>query len=268
MTMPADLATYMINMPASVSRRQRMEVQFGPLGLAPEILPGVDGRGDWARLVQSVDMPAFRRNVGRAVLPGEIGCYHAHLAVWRRFLESDAAVALVLEDDVVFHPEFPAALAAALAARAQWDLVKLNRIRARAPVRQGRAGHWQFNAYLGPFTGMGAYLITRPAAARLLPALLPITRPIDHELDRSHVHDLRHFGLEPFPSHVEDAGESTITGSGFAEVRKFPWYRRLPVHGLRLANLIGKSAHLARRGGLWPWSGPSSGPVAGSGAGG
>ena len=186
--------------------------------------------------------------MGRAALPGEVGVYHAHLDVWRDFLAGDADVALVMEDDVVFHPEFRRRWRRRCAARDRWDLLKLNRIRAKQPIRQERVGDWVLNAYLGPATGTGAYLITRDLAARLLPAMLPITRPIDHELDRIHVHDFRHFGLEPWPSHVDDGNESTITGTGFSAVKKAPWYRRLPMYGVRWGNLFGKAAHLARRG--------------------
>ncbi len=212
----------------------------------------MDGRAEWARLAPTLDGPAFRRHVGREALPGEVGVYHAHLDVWRDFLASGADVALVLEDDVVFHPEFRAALDAALGARDRWDLLKLNRIRAKQPIRQGRLGPWSLNAYLGPATGTGAYLITRALAARLLTEMLPITRPFDHELDRIHVHDFRHFGLEPWPSHVDDGNESTITGTGFSAIRKAPWYKRLPMYGTRWGNLFGKAAHLARRGRLFP----------------
>ena len=84
--------------------------------------------------------------------------------------------------------------------------------------------------------------------------MLPITRPIDHELDRTHVHRFRHFGLEPFPSHVDDGGVSTISGTGNAGVRKFAWYGRLPVHGIRLSNRIGKILYMRRTGQLRPSS--------------
>jgi glycosyl transferase family 25 len=94
------------------------------------------------------------------------------------------------------------------------------------------------------------------AAARLLPVMLPVTRPIDHELDRIHVHDFRHFGLEPFPSHVDDGNESTITGVAFSAVKKFPWHRRLPLYALRWRNSFGKLAHLAARGRLRARRGP------------
>lgn len=249
--MSGTLAAYLINLPRSTVRREAMEARLAALGLPYELVPGVDGRAEWDRLAPTLDRPAFERNVGRDVMPGEIGCYHAHLAVWRRFLESGAEVMLAMEDDVVFHPEFPEALAEALRVRAAWDMLQLNCIRAKQPVCQGRAGRWRVNAYLGPATGLGAYLMTRATVARLLPVMLPITRPIDHELDRVHVHDLRHFGLEPFPSHVDDGGRSTITGQGFAEVKKRPWHGRLPNYGLRAGNGFGKLAWLTRTGRLW-----------------
>lgn len=246
------LAAYVINLPRSVARRERTERQLQAMDLPFTLFTAVDGRAERARLAPDLDEAAFRRNVGRGVLPGEMGVYHSHLAVWRAFLAGPAEVALVMEDDVIFHPEFRAALDAALSVRGSWDFLKLNRIRAKQPIPQGRVGDWVLNAYLGPATGLGAYLITRDLASRLLPAMLPITRPIDHELDRIHIHDFRHFGMEPFPSHVDDGNESTITGTGFAEVTKPAWYRRLPMYGLRLRNQFGKLWHLARRGQLLP----------------
>jgi glycosyl transferase family 25 len=252
------LAAYVINLPRSTARREKMETQLAAMELPFGLFAAIDGRAEWDQLKESVDFAAFRRNTGREVMPGEVGCYHSHLAVWRDFLAGPADVALVMEDDVVFHAEFGAALGAALSVSDGWDFLKLNKIRAKQPICQGRVADWQVNAYLGPATGLGAYLITRELAARLLPAMLPVTRPIDHELDRIHVHDFRHFGLEPFPSHVDDGNQSTITGQGFSEVRKFPWYRRLPVYRLRFGNLIGKAFHLFRRGRLLPRRGATT----------
>lgn len=238
---------WLINLPRSEKRRQAMEARLAAMALPYHLHEATDGRAEWDNLVPTVDLDAFRRNVGREVLPGEIGCYHSHLAVWRDFLASGKEVALVMEDDVVFHTDFLAALETALAAHAEWDFLKLNKIRAKQPLCQRKLGAWTLNAYLGPATGLGAYLIRRELASRLLPAMLPITRPIDHELDRVHVHDFRHYGLEPFPSHVDDGNSSTITGQAHSEVRKYPWYRRLPLYGLRFRNMIGKLIYLTRK---------------------
>ena len=245
--MIAGLATYVINLPRSVARRKDMETRLAKLGLDPVWIDAVDGRARWESLQSTLDLSAFERNTGRKVMPGEIGAYHSHLGVWRALLDSDAEVALVLEDDVVFHDDFLEAVALALTEKARWDFLKLNKIRAKHPFLQTKIGPYALNAYLGAATGLGAYLITRDLAARLLPVFLPITRPIDHELDRSHIHDFRHFGLEPFPSHVDDGNESTITGTGFSDVQKFPAWQRLPNYALRLRNFLGKALYMARR---------------------
>lgn len=246
-----NLAVYLINLERSDGRRADMVARLAALGLDYTWFRAIDGRAEWDRLTQTLDAEAFERNTGRQVMKGEIGTYHSHLGAWQAFLDSGKNVALILEDDVVFHDDFLSALSVALNSDDQWDFLKLNKIRAKHPVRQSRLGRYDLNAYIGAATGLGAYLITRDLAARLMPEMLPITRPIDHELDRSFVHDFRHLGLEPFPSHVDDGNESTITGKSFSEVKKFAACQRLPNYALRMRNLFGKILHMAKRGMLW-----------------
>lgn len=236
-----DIAVYLINLERSEKRRAHMVKSLADLKMNYTWFRAIDGTKDWQTLVSSVDIKAFERKTGREVLKGEIGAYHSHLGVWDAFIQSGKQVALILEDDVVFHADFLAALETALVAVDRWDFLKLNKIRAKHPVRQGTLGAYTLNAYLGAATGLGAYLITRQTAKMLRPRMLPITRPIDHELDRTFYHNFRHFGLEPFPSHVEDEKESTITGTGFSKVKKFPKWKRLPAYALRARNLLGKA---------------------------
>jgi glycosyl transferase family 25 len=253
MTDPLDgLPVWLINLPRATARRARMEAGLAPMALPYTLFPGVDGRAEEARLLANTDVQAFRRNMGREILIGGIGCYHSHLGVWEAFLASGRPHALVLEDDVVFHDDFLPALRLALQAQDHWDLLKLNRIRAKMPISQGRIGPYRLMAYLGPNTGTGAYLINRATAAKLLPAMRRVTRATDHEINRFFVHDFRLRGLEPFPSHVDDGGQSLITGAGFADVQKFPWHRRLPHYWLKAGNYLRRFIWLARHGNLWP----------------
>lgn len=240
----------LINLPRSVERRTRMEQRLASLGLDYQILPAVDGQERWDELRGSVDVKAFERHAGSDVLPGEIGCYHSHLQAWQRLIASDEQVLLVLEDDMVFHDDFVAALGIALRGRAHWDMLKLAKIRAKQPVCQGLLGPYRLNACIGAFTGFGAYLIQRETARRLLTQLLPIRAPIDRELEQVHRHDIRHFSLEPFPAHPQDEGQSTITGERFSNVRRYPLSRRWTKYAEQTRNLLGRLAYLARRGRL------------------
>lgn len=253
MTDPLDnLPVWLINLPRADERREKMVTQMQRLDLPFKLFSGVDGKVREEELLASVDKAAFKRNMGRAILIGGIGCYHSHLEVWREFLETGAPVALILEDDVVFHDDFLPALRLALKASTHWDILKLNRIRAKLPVTQGRVGSYRLNAYIGPKTGTGAYLIKRETAAKLLPLMLPITRATDHEINRFFAHDFRLRGLEPFPSHVDDGNVSQITGVGFADVVKFPLKKRLPYYRLKAANYIRRLMWLIKRGEAFP----------------
>ncbi len=234
------ITVFVINLDRSRKRRDDMVQRLNQIGLDYTLFAACDGRAEWENLAGTVNLPAFERNTGRKVMKAEIGTYHSHLGVWRAFLDTKTDIALILEDDVVFHDDFVAAITLAASHVQQWDFLKLNKIRAKYPLKRGGIGPYALNAYVGPATGLGGYLITRQLASRLTPALLPITRPIDHELDRIFVHKFRHYGLEPFPSHVDDGNESTITGTSFSEVRKFPKWRRLPNYALRFGNLVAK----------------------------
>ena len=241
------LKIILINLERSTDRMAVMKGRLEKLELTYEWLRGIDGIARKNELQKTVNLPQFNRNVGRDLLPGEIGCYHSHLEAWKLLLSEDHHTALVLEDDVVFRDDFLEAISLAIDHRDQWDMLKLNCIRAKVPVAQFNIENYFLNAYLGPFTGMGAYLIQRHVAERLLSHMLPITRPIDHELDRVHTHDFRHYGLEPFPSYVDDGNQSTITGEFFDKVRKYAWYRRGPLYWLRLINLAGKIIYFLRK---------------------
>ncbi len=244
----SDLPVWLINLPRATQRRAQMETRLERLGLPYRLFPGVDGKAEADRLAQNVDIPAFERNMGRKILWGGIGCYHSHLGVWQEFLDSGKPVALVIEDDTVFHDDFLDAVRLALEARTDWDFLKLNCIRAKLPLPQRRLGRYSLNAYLGPATGTGCYLITRDTAARLLPRMSPVTRATDHEINRFFQHDFRLLGLEPFPSHPDDGGESLITGTGFADVQKRPRWKRLPNLWLRGSNYWRRGVWLARHG--------------------
>jgi len=247
-----DLPVWLINLRRAEKRRKTMIRRLDALGLPYEIVEAVDGRAEAEALAHTVDRDAFERNTGGALLPGKIGVYHSHLRLWQRLAGSNAPIALILEDDVVFHDVFLEALDAALSVAPHWDVVRFNAIRAKIPICQGLAGSYRLNAYVGPFTGNGAYLIKRETAKRLSEELLPMTRPLDHELNRFFVHRYRQRGLEPWPSHVDDEGESQITGTAFADVRKHKPARRLPYYRLKATNYVRRALHLAAEGALLP----------------
>ena len=128
-----NLGVWLINLEDSIDRRRTMEDRLNRLGLSYTLFSAVDGSKEIGKLKPNVDLRAFRRNMGRHPLPGDIGCYFSHQGVWREFVESDYPVGLVLEDDVVFHDEFLKAVHAALSVSDDWDLVRLCALRCEDP---------------------------------------------------------------------------------------------------------------------------------------
>ena len=252
----AGLGIWLINLDRDTERLAKMDAQLTALGLAYSRFSAIYGKDCIDELSERVDADAYARNMGAPILPGKMGCYASHLRVWETFLASDHDIALILEDDVVFHADFVAALELALTRKDDWDMLRFNCIRAKMPVRQSAVGPYHLNAYVGPFTGNATYLIHRHIAQRLLPTLWPQTRAFDHELNRFFVHDYRQMGLEPWASHPDDGGVSTITGTEFSLVTKLPWYKRLPYYRLKAANYFRRAAWLARNRMLIPQIGP------------
>lgn len=247
-----DIGIWVINLPRDTGRRQQMEAQLEAMGLAFALFPAIDGRIKEGRLLRRADAFSYALNMGAPLLPGKMGVFASHLAVWEALQCSPHKAALILEDDVVFHDDFLTALDTALTNADLWDMVRFNKIRAKIPVTQARLGRYSLNAYLGPFTGNAAYLIKREVAARVAPGLWPQTRALDHELNRFFKHDYRQLGLEPWASHPDDGGTSTITGTGFELVKKPHWTKRLPHYRLKAANYFRRAFWLARKGMLWP----------------
>ena len=248
------MGVWLINLDRDTDRMAAMQAQLDDMSLPFTRFAAVNGKERVEELKQRADEAAYFRNMGSNLLPGKLGVFASHTSVWEAFIASDYKVALILEDDVVFHDDFLQSLNLALAASDQWDTVRFNCIRAKLPVSQGKLGPYTLNAYVGPFTGNATYLIKKDVARRILPGLWPQTRALDHELNRFFKHNFRQFGLEPFSSHPDDGNESSITGTGFALVEKPHWTKRLPHYRLKAANYVRRAAWLVKRGRLWPRS--------------
>lgn len=248
------VGVWLINLKRDTDRLAKMDAQLHAIGLPYQLFEAVDGKARVEELRQRVDVTAYERNMGSRVLPGKMGCYASHVAVWEQLVASPFRMALVLEDDVVFHDDFARSLELAIRAGEHWDTLRFNCIRAKLPVSQGCVGPYRLNAYVGPFTGNATYLLKREIAERMIPNLWPQTRAFDHELNRFFRHNFRQLGMEPFSTHVDDGNVSSITGASFASLRKFKWYQRLPHFRLKAANYFRRFFWLLRKGMLLPRS--------------
>lgn len=177
--MPA-IPVFVVSLARAVERRADITAHLDRLGVAYELLDAVDGRAlpeaeRRALLAPGVDYP-----------PGVIGCYLSHMELYRRFLATEAPVALALEDDARLNPAFVPVLRQGLA-RHDFDYCFLDYAAEGefGPVYYDAAdgveiapGFTAYTTHAGPAT-THAYLITRAAAERRLAHALPIHRPVD-----------------------------------------------------------------------------------------
>jgi glycosyl transferase family 25 len=246
MTQPIPI--YVISLARAKQRRIRVASEFERVGLEYAIYEGIDGQLSSQELLALFDSRAWTRNMGGPLSLGHLGCYMSHVQLWRQVATGDDAIALICEDDVVFSSEFPNALLSALSMQSQWDIVRFSCVRAKGKLLQAVSGEFSLNAYWGPFTGNGCYLIKRDVASRLADSFLPIRRAHDHELNRFFFYNIRLMGLEPFTAQPQDDGKSFITGKDMALASKFPFHRRLPHYVQKLGNYVRRIDWLARHG--------------------
>lgn len=246
----ANIGIWVINLDQDSDRMAAMAQQLKALDLPFTRFSAIHGKDHFDTLIQNADEPAYERNMGSKLLPGKLGVFASHTSVWRDFIASEQDVALIFEDDVVLHDDFLESLDLALENADRWDTLRFNCIRAKLPVSQGKIGRYSLNAYVGPFTGNACYLIHKSVAKRILPGLWPQTRALDHELNRFFKHNFRQFGLEPFSTHVDDGGTSSITGKAHGMRRKLPPLQRLPHYRLKAANYLRRFLWLAQHGHL------------------
>ena len=246
-----DVKVWVINLDRSPERMERMRSNLGAQGIPFTRFPAIDGTHLPGSLSERVNARSYERKMGQYLVPGKVGCYYSHLAVWKELAASEHKVGLILEDDVVFHDDFVEALDAALDASEYWDILKLNATRAKFPLWRGQARRWSVNGYLGRFTGNGCYLVKADVAARVSARIEEMRLPFEHEIGRFFEHGYRLAGLEPFPSHIEDFGLSQIFGENNKDLKKPRLYKRIAHFIWKISSYFRRAVYLISPRG-WP----------------
>lgn len=170
-----------INLLASIARRQAMENHLCELGLAPTFFEAIDGR----KLAEDEVNAVYDENQAKTthwgkLTRGEIGCALSHRAVWKDLIDSGESGWIVLEDDAVLAQDVPQWLSNLPELVQDGDVVPFVYTNAMPYwfQRKKLGGRWLVYVNQG-FYRATAYYITPLAARRLLEASMPIWFPID-----------------------------------------------------------------------------------------
>ncbi len=187
-----------ISLPTAVQRRQQFVA--GAQGVALEWAFFDALTEPRAPLVHEPRAALVR--AGRALRPGELGCYASHYAVWQEFLSTDAKQLLVLEDDVLVDWEAVQRLAAQDFASLGIHVLKLFAtfpIRAQTVRHKFYSDHSHLVRVRGYCYGTQAYVLTRTAAQSLLDCCAVVDMPIDWAMSRYWSYGHTNYAVVPYP---------------------------------------------------------------------
>ena len=116
------IKVYVASLASESARRQSVLEQIDTLGMPVEIVDAIDARGLDAEAMRSHqgDQTYFRSRYGRDMKPGELGCALTHQKIYRRILEDEVDIALVLEDDFWVPQPLPDLPRLLLSMKADW----------------------------------------------------------------------------------------------------------------------------------------------------
>ena len=194
-----NLPVLVINLDQSSDRLTFMRQQAERVGLEFERISAVDA------LDVPDDLASYFAHIQTGTLPivddGAVGCYASHLKALRRFEQTDAPAALILEDDARLPENIVQVLDELIAALpAGWGFVHLSRLPMHAfkPIAVLPRGR-RLVRYSRMPPGAAGYLISRVGAAKLLNKSILRFWAIDTDIRRPWVFGHDAYGVIPPP---------------------------------------------------------------------
>jgi glycosyl transferase family 25 len=215
------IPTFVINLERDITRRRHMQEALGSLGITPQFVTAVDGHRMSERDRSVCDRARSLAIYGREMMDTEIACHLSHYRLYQRMVDEGIDTALIMEDDVYVERMLPSVVRDLLQCRnADWLVVRLDSKRAelhdppsakfrgtRVADLPGGASLYRLRTHV---LGVGAYLVRRHGAERLLNYGKRVFLPIDQAMDRYWENGIVPFIVRPFPvQQREEFGSST-----------------------------------------------------------
>ena len=208
-----DIPILVISLAASAERRRKISRRLDELGLAFDFLDAVDGRALSEEELSRFQDPLRRYHEPHLLRATSVGCTLSHAKAWRKLLNSDDKMMLILEDDAIPSSMICDILPQIAALDGRFDIISfvlMKRLRgAFAPVKD-----------LTPDRNLvfcrdqnlcaAAYALTRRCAEQLLDKQFPAIHEVDIFMNRWWEHDLSMLNVIPPVVEHDSATPSTI----------------------------------------------------------
>ncbi|MGU3574711.1 glycosyltransferase family 25 protein [Brucellaceae bacterium C25G] len=223
------IPVYVINLARSRERWETLQKRADQYNLHLRRVDAVDGRHLTDEQLSKFDEVLFRRFHGKTPLPGEIGCYFSHLRALQQIAEGNDECAVIIEDDVLFLPDFSAVIEE-LSDIKGWDVIKLinNRVKFFQSKYITIGGADIGRCMHGPLGCAGGYMVTRDGAKKLLDKISTMKLPYDVALERGWAGQYRVYIVKDAVVKLANELGSTILEGGASYKRvRFPAWKRL-----------------------------------------
>ncbi len=207
---------FIINMQKDTKRRSAITARLENFGLQSSFIEGVDGGAMSDKDIALVyDSAKRKRYFGRDMTKGEIGCLLSHRNIFIKMVDEQIPVAVILEDDVIFEPDFKQALAAISVSHMKWDVIRFlgsKKIYKRGCRKIAKLGDTRYQFARLPTAPGGAhgYMLTLKAATIMLKHMQKSWIPIDTLQGRCWETGLETLVLYPAPLYPDPNEETTI----------------------------------------------------------
>ncbi len=207
---------FIINMPKDVERRSSIQKRIDKAGVEAVFIDGVNGSVMSDEEVADVyDSAKRKRYFGRDMTKGEIGCLLSHRKIFTKMVDEDIPVAVILEDDVIFEPDFKQALKAIMLSPIKWDVIRFlgsKKIYKRGCRKIASLGDTRYQFARLPTAPGGAhgYILTLDAAKTMLEHMQKNWIPIDTLQGRCWETGLETLVLYPAPLYPDPTVQSVI----------------------------------------------------------
>ncbi len=177
---------FIINLLRDVDKKNHIIKILKPLNLSYEFFEAVDGKQLSESAINKIyDSKAAKKENGKDLTVGEIGCSLSHLGIYKQMLAEDIKQAIILEDDAIIEDGFLQVISEINHFPKDWELVLLgyqNHTKYDCKIKQTKINNLpNYCIYCSISTLHGAYgyIINQQGAEKMLAANQKIYAPID-----------------------------------------------------------------------------------------
>jgi len=205
----AKFKIFVINLDKRPDKLEFVKAQLDKLGLDFERIAGVDGLNlTEDEIAKAYSPKKNRKEYVRPLHRGQIGCYLAHVRVWRAIVEQNLDFGVILEDDVYIKDTLKPAIGALEDAYPNWGLVRLEenskpkKIFSEKKISDG----FGLATYINTPGGTRSMALTRAAAKAMLENLLPFGVPVDIQQQYLYKIGVKVSAMRPPSTHNGEVG--------------------------------------------------------------